>query len=147
MRYLHPVTRPLLATLASVLLLGGCIDLRLDYQKPPSAASFESIRPQVTTRAEVLRLLGPPDEVRQPGLGEELRRIDARQLRIEAGEVFTDAAWTWASERRTERIVGLLPVGVVLFRVRNSRSVERRWRIEFDDDGLVRSVSHVDELE
>ena len=141
------MTRSPLAALASALLLVACIDLRVDYERPLSAASFDSIRPQVTTRAEVLRLLGPPDEVRQPGLGEALRRIDARQLRIEAGEVFTDAAWTWASERRTERIVGLLPVGVVLFRVRNSRSVERRWRIEFDDDGLVRSVSHVDELE
>ena len=141
------MSRPLRAALASALLLVGCIDLRVTYQGTPSAASFDSIRPQRTTRAEVLRLLGPPDEVRQPGLGEALRRIDARQLRIEAGEVFTDEAWTWASERWTERIVGLLPVGVVLFRVRSSRSVERRWRIEFDDDGVVRSVSHVDELD
>jgi hypothetical protein len=96
----------------------------------------------------VLEALGPPEEVRQPALGEDLRRSDPRRLRLlAAGEVFDDGAWTWAAERRSERIVGLLPVGLVLLRVRHSRSLERRWRIEFDAEGVVRSVARVDELD
>jgi hypothetical protein len=35
----------------------------------------------------------------------------------------------------------------VLFRVRDSRSMDRRWRIEFDAGGLVRSVARVDEID
>jgi hypothetical protein len=38
-------------------------------------------------------------------------------------------------------------VGLVLFRVRDSRSMDRRWRIEFDAGGLVRSVARVDETD
>ena len=73
--------------------------------------------------------------------------MDPRELRIlGAREVFGDGAWTWAAERRTETIFGLLPVGVVLFRVRNSRTLERRWRIAFDAEDIVRSVAHVDEI-
>ena len=138
----------LLGLLASSLLVAGCIDLRFDFQRVPPEASFAAIQPGLTTRAEVLKALGPPEEVRQPALGEDLRRSDPRRLRLlAAGEVFGDGAWTWATERRSERIVGLLPVGLVLFRVRHSRSLERRWRIEFDAEGLVRSVARVDELE
>ncbi len=95
----------------------------------------------------MLRRLGPPEEVRQPAPGEALRRLDSRERRIiEAGEVFDDAVWTWATEERRERIVGLLPVLVVLFRVRNSQSLEERWRIEFDETGVVRTIAHVDEI-
>ena len=134
--------------LASGLLVAGCIELRFDFQRVPPEAAFAAIQPGLTTRAEVLEALGPPEEVRQPALGEEMRRRDPRQLRLlAAGEVFDDAAWTWAAERRSERIVGLLPVGLVLFRVRDSRSMDRRWRIEFDADGIVRSVARVDETD
>ena len=38
---------------------------------------------------------------------------------------------------------GLLPVGPALFRVRWSRSLEERIRIEFDPDDRVTSVSRV----
>jgi hypothetical protein len=126
----------------------GCIELQFDFQRVPPEATFSSIQPGLTTRAEVLEVLGPPEEVRQPALGEELRRSDPRRLRLlEAGEVFDESAWTWAAERRSERIFGLLPVGPVLFRLRDSRSTERRWRVEFDARGIVRSVSRVDEID
>jgi hypothetical protein len=140
--------RRLLGLLAASLLVAGCIELRFDFQRVPPEAAFAAIQPGLTSRAEVLAALGPPEEVRQPALGEEMRRSDPRRLRLlAAGEVFDDGAWTWAAERRSERIVGLLPVGLVLFRVWDSRSLERRWRIEFDAEGLVRSVARVDELE
>jgi hypothetical protein len=134
--------------LAAGLLVAGCIELQLDFQRVPSEASFRSIHPGLTTRAEVLDVLGPPEEVRQPAFGEGLRRRDPRRLRLlEAGDVFDESAWTWAAERRSERIVGLLPVGPVLFRHRDSRSLESRWRVEFDARGIVRSVSRVDEID
>jgi hypothetical protein len=140
--------RRVLGLLASGLLVAGCIELRFDFQRLPPEAAFAAIQPGLTTRAEVLEALGPPEEVRQPALGEEMRRRDPRRLRLlAAGEVFDEGAWTWAAERRSERIVGLLPVGLVLFRVRDSRSMDRRWRIEFDAGGLVRSVARVDEID
>jgi len=127
--------------------LAGCIDTRIHFRHLPPSEQFVSIQPGVTTRAEVLRRLGPPDEVRQPAPGEAARRLDSRERRIiEAGEIFDNTVWTWATEERSERIVGLLPVLVVLFRVRNSQSLEERWRIEFDESGVVRTIAHVDEI-
>jgi len=124
----------------------GCIDARVDFQRAPTAEQVAQIRPGETTRSEVLTWLGPPDEVRLSASGERLRRLDARKARVEAGNVFGGSAWTWALERRSERIVGLLPVGVVLFRIRTSTSQQEQWRIEFTPSGTVRSVSHVDEI-
>jgi hypothetical protein len=137
-------TRAFACVLAATTL--GCIDARVDFQHAPTATQVAQIRPGETTRSEVLRWLGPPDEVRLSAAGERLRRLDARKARAEAGDIFGDSAWTWALERRTERIIGLLPVGVVLFRVRTSTSRQEQWRVEFTPSGTVRSVSHVDEI-
>lgn len=124
----------------------GCIDAQVDFQRLPTDEQLAAIQPGRTTRAEVLQRLGPPEEVRQRGAGEGMRRLDGRQSRAEAGNVFGNSTWTWASERRTERIVGVLPVALVLFRVRNSTALQEQWRIEFDEDGIVRSMSHIDEI-
>lgn len=130
-----------------LLALSGCIQIRSEFQTLPPAADFERIHPGTTTRAEVLQVLGPPDEVRGLAPGESLRRIDARHARVlEGRQVFGDERWSWARELRTERIVGLLPAGPYLWRMRTSRSLEERWQIEFDERGIVRSVSHVDEV-
>ena len=89
----------------------------------------------------------PPEEVRGPGLGEGLRRLDVRTARVlEAREVFGSERWTWARELRSDRIVGLLPAGPYLWRMRTSRSLEERWHIEFDERGVVRSITHLDEV-
>ena len=131
------------------LALSGCIELRIEFQTLPAAADFARIEPGATTRAQVLRALGPPEEVRGPGLGEGLRRLDVRTARVlEAREVFGSQRWTWARELRSDRIVGLLPAGPgpYLWRLHTSRSLEERWHIEFDERGVVRSITHLDEV-
>ena len=147
LRYPPGVIRAWLCLVALALALAGCIQVRIDFQTLPAAADFERIDPGTTTRSEVLRVLGPPDEVRGPALGEGMRRLDGRDARVlEGRQVFGDERWSWARELRTERIVGLLPVGPYLWRMRTSRSLEERWQIEFDGRGVVRSISHVDEV-
>jgi hypothetical protein len=59
--------------------------------------------------------------------------------------VFGRDVYTYSRERRTEKRAGILPLFVAVFRVTRVRSLDERWRIEFDADGVVRSVSHVDE--
>jgi len=131
----------------AALLLSGCIQVRVEFQTLALESAFESIEPGVTSRSEVLRLLGPPDQVRVPAAGEGLRRLDGREARLfEGRQVFGDRRWSWARELRTERIVGLLPVGPYLWKMRTSRSREERWQIEFDEDGIVHSIAHRDEI-
>ena len=145
LRYLAEVNRVGLCLVA--LLLAGCIDVRIEFQTLPSVADFARIEPGATSRAELLQLLGPPDEVRGPALGEGLRRLDGREARVlEGRQVFGDERWSWARELRSERIIGLLPVGPYLWKMRTSRSLEERWQVEFDERGVVRSITHVDEV-
>lgn len=132
----------------AALLLAGCIDVRIGFQSLPPGADFASIEPGVTSRSEVLRILGPPEEVRLPAAGEGLRRLDGREARVlEGRQIFGDRRWTWARELRHERIVGLLPIGPYLWKMRTSRSLEERWQIEFDEHGIVRSIAHLDEID
>lgn len=44
-------------------VLAGCVMLRGHYDRPIDVAKVEAIRPGVTTKAEVLELLGPPTEI------------------------------------------------------------------------------------
>jgi hypothetical protein len=136
------------AALLLSLGLCGCIDMRVGFQRTPPAEAFATLEPGRTTRVEVLRALGPPDEVVHPAPGEALRRLDARRLAVLSDErIFEHPAWTWAREERSERTIGLLPAGPYLFRHHKSRSTQRRWRVEFDERGRVSSVAVVDELE
>ena len=59
--------------------------------------------------------------------------------------MFGRDAYTYAAGRHTTRAFGILPLGPALFRITQVRSTEQRWRIEFDEADVVRSVSHVDE--
>ena len=132
----------LLACLAAT----GCAVLDVRFQRLPAAESFRQVTAGETDRAQVLALLGPPEEFRRPGVGEGLRLSTPWQPKlIEAGEVFRRDVFTYASERRRVTRAGILPFGVAIFRVTHVRSVEERWRIEFDARGVVRSVAHVDE--
>jgi hypothetical protein len=131
----------------TALVLAGCVDFRMEFQTLPPRTEFERIEAGVTTRAEVLRWVGPPEEVRVPAAAEGMRRLDARRTRaLEGHQVFGNERWTWAREVRRERIVGLLPVGPYLWKLQDSSSHEERWWIEFDESGIVRSVSHLDEI-
>ena len=72
--------------------------------------------PGVTTRAEVLRRLGPPEELRRPAVFERARLSTPQHRRIlEAGDVFGHDAYTYASARRRLDSAGLLPLRTLLF--------------------------------
>ncbi len=132
-----------------ILTLGvvGCTTGRLDYHAVPSRTAFESLEPGVTTRSEVLRRLGPPEEMRR--LSNFDRSLDSSpQVRraLEGADLFGREAFTYArSQRRIERF-SIPPFGPSFFSFSQRHSHEERWRIEFDDADRVVSVSHVDEI-
>ena len=133
-----------LSVAAAVLF--GCTTVKLDYQRLPSPEALASIQEGITTRSEVLQRLGPPEELRRPAPFERAPLGSSQRRRIlEGGDIFGCDAYTYASERHAIESFGLLPVGMTLFRVSRRTALENRWRIEFDEKGVVRSVSHVDE--
>jgi hypothetical protein len=137
--------RTLLA-LAICLATSACAVIDLEFQQLPAEELFLQVQPGETTRADVLRLLGPPDEFRRPGAAEWPRRSSPWDYKIlEGGDVFGRDVYTYARERRRDTRFGILPTTLTIFRVKTVRSLEERWRIDFDQEGVVRSVSHVDE--
>ncbi len=130
----------------AVAAVSGCTTLQIDYQRLPTPQALESIQEGITTRSEVLQRLGPPEEFRQPSPFDQARSTSPQRRRIlEAREVFIRDVYTYASERYTVRTFGLPPVGPGLFRVSWRNSREDRWRLEFDDNDVVQTVSHIDE--
>lgn len=124
----------------------GCTTVEIDYQRLPEREALESIQQGITTRSEVLKRLGPPEEFRQPSPFDRARPTSPQRRRIlEGGEVFIRDVYVYASERHRIETFGLLPVGPSLFKVSWGRSREDRWRFEFDENDVVHSVSHVDE--
>jgi hypothetical protein len=124
----------------------GCTTLQLDFQRLPPSEELASVQPGVTTRSEVLQRLGPPEEFRRPSAFERARLTSLQERQtLEAHQIFGRDAYTYASARRTTRSFGILPAGIVLFRISRVHSAEARWRIEFDEGDVVTSVSHVDE--
>ncbi len=121
----------------------GCATTQLDHHLLPPLEALQSIEAGVTTRSEVLRRLGPPEEMRRPANFDRARATTPQHRRIlEAGRLFDDRSYTYASASRRSLDVGLLPAGPELLRVTQTRSVEERWHIEFDENGVVSSVSH-----
>jgi len=130
----------------AVATVFGCTTLEINYQRLPTPEALESIQEGITTRSEVLERLGPPEEFRQPSPFDRTRTTSPQRRRIlEGGEVFIRNVYTYASERYTLETFGLLPVGPSLFRVSWKNSREDRWRLEFDENDVVHTVSHVDE--
>ena len=124
----------------------GCTTLEINYQRLPTPEALESIQEGITTRSEVLQRLGPPEEFRQPSPFDRARPTSPQRRRIlEGGQVFIRDVYTYASERYTLDTFGLLPVGPALFRVSWRSSREDRWQLEFDENDVVHTVSHIDE--
>lgn len=133
-----------LSVVAAVLF--GCTTVELDYQRLPSPEALASIQRGITTRSEVLQRLGPPEELRRPAPFERAPLGSSQRRRIlEGGDIFGRDAYTYASERHVFESFELLPVRVTLLRISRRTALENRWRIEFDEQGVVRAVSHVDE--
>ena len=131
-------------SVAAVAAACGCALVEIEYQSLPSDDALSTVEPGTTTRSEVLQRLGPPDELRRPAPFEGLQLSNPNRRRIlEAGDLFGRDAWTYAAIHRSSRTVGILPVGPALFRVRWSRSLEDRVRIEFDEEDRVSSISRV----
>ena len=142
---MQPAPRTLLA-LALCLATGACTVLEMEFQRLPPKEAFRRVQPGETSRSEVLELLGPPEEFRQPAAAERARLSSPWGYKIlEGGDVFGRDVYTYARERRRETRVGILPSLLTLFRVKSVSSIEEHWRIEFDRHGVVKSVSHVDE--
>lgn len=124
----------------------GCTTIELDFGQLPPTRALASVEPGVTTRAEVLRRLGPPEEYRRPGLLDQIRITSPQRRRVlEEHQIFARDAYTYASGHHTIRSFGILPAGITLFSISQVRSAEHRWRIEFDEADVVSSVSSVDE--
>ncbi len=128
--------------------LTACLSIEMDFQRLPPAEALASIEPGRTTRSEVLARLGPPEEMRGFSPPERARFTSPQRRRVaEAGEIFGDDAYTYAASRRTIENFGILPIGLPIARRGWRTSKEDRWRIEFDADDVVSSVSHVEELD
>lgn len=90
--------------LAAAAALGGCIVADTSFGAAPSAAALAEVRPGVTTRAELLALLGPPEEYVSPGAGTGLRAHDPQGQRVlEERDLFGRRTLTWVHERRSDR--------------------------------------------
>ncbi len=149
-RIFHEHCRPgrLVRTVACLVAAAicGCTTLELNFQRLPPSEELASVQPGVTTRSEVLRRLGPPEEFRRPAAFERARLTSLQERQtLEAHQIFGRDAYTYVSARRTTRSFGILPAGIVLFRISRVHSAEVRWRIEFDEADVVSSVSHRDE--
>ena len=132
--------------LVACLTTSACAVFDVRFQRLPPVEAFEAVTPGETDRSQVLALLGPPDEFRRPAVGEGLRLSAPWGPKIvEAGDVFGRDVFSYASERRRATRAGIFPFLIDIFRVTHVRSVEERWRIEFDSQGIVRSIAHVDE--
>jgi len=78
------------AALALAALCGtACTTIEGHFQRLPSEQALRAVEPGVTTRSEVLRLLGPPEEMRRPAVFIERAPTTAPQRRriLEGGDL------------------------------------------------------------
>ena len=137
-----------LAALLGGILCLGCTSTRMDFHHLPPRELLRSVEPGVTTRSQVLRRLGPPEELRRPADFDRARLSTPQHRRIlDERRVFGDDVYTYVAGRRLSDSFAILPFGPSLLRIARTRSLEERWRIEFDEAGVVSAVSHVDERE
>lgn len=126
----------------------GCATTQLDHHLLPSAEALHEVVPGVTTRSEVLRRLGPPEEMRRPANFDRARTTTPQHRRVlEEGRLFDDRSYTYASARRSTVDLGLMPIGPEILTISRTRSREERWFIEFDENDVVSSVSHTGPFE
>jgi len=129
------------ALLAATLMaaLPGCLVLdTLALGNPlPAPDAVASVQPGVTTRQEVLHLLGPPDEYRQPSLPALLSSADSQEQRVQSEhEIFDRRVFTWVHEINRDRLWLLWPLYT---NVRTDVRVERIV-VLFDEHGVVSAV-------
>ncbi len=135
------------AVALALCVSSACATTQLDYANLPSDEALRSIRVGETTRIEVLRVLGPPEEMRRPTNWDRARKTTPQHRRIlEERRIYGDDAYTYVAGRRSDLTLGIFPVGPAFLEVSTTQSLEDRWRFEFDQEGVVSSISHVDEF-
>jgi outer membrane protein assembly factor BamE (lipoprotein component of BamABCDE complex) len=126
----------LLLVLAAAL--PSCVLSSISFgDKLRTATSAEAIVPGLTSRAEVLQLLGPPEEFSQPTPLLGLRAWDPQEQRVlKERDVFHRRTWTWIREQREDQLLWIpLP-----FVWANTEHDADRIMVTFDKRGLVTAV-------
>lgn len=132
----------------AALVLVSCVQVDLRYEPLRQRERFAEIEEGVTTRSDVLHLVGPPEEFRiPPVIGFGRTSSPQRRQVIEGGDVFGRDRFTYISEHRRVGTFGILPGFAELLLWTRRRTTEERWMIHFDENDVVSSVSHVDEDE
>lgn len=137
------------AALLALLLLGlpGCTVVNTRFGGPvPLDLELAQLTPGVTTRAEAVVLLGPPEEYRTP---REVDRSRAEQVHrvqvVEERELLHRHRLTWIQERISSRSLVLLPI-LRLFRSSWRIHAADRIVVIFDDEDRVEHVAVTREL-
>jgi hypothetical protein len=126
--------RPLLLLAA---LAGGCVSVDARFGHAPPAAALATVRPGSTTRAELLDLLGPPEEYVGPGLHLGLRAHDPQAQRVlEERDLFGREVLTWLLERRADRAL----VVPILFTHWTTTHRTQRVTALLDAQGVVQAL-------
>lgn len=143
-----PATTARLLLLAVVLWAPGCVTAHMTFGRPlAEPAVVARIEPGVTTRAELLDWLGPPDELLSP-MPTERARIDdpvVRRVLVER-DLFRRRLLTWEYERREDAMLILFPY-VNLFTHWRTWHDRDRLLVELDGAGVVSHVAVSREIE
>ena len=130
---------PSAPAIALLLALPGCVFASVTQGTGvPPREQLAAIRPGVTTRADVLALLGPPAELASPIPLARLRAFDPNTTRVlEERELFGRRRWTWDREELEQfRIEGW-----VFFQYVDTDVVLERVSVTFDEAGVVTDVA------
>ncbi len=107
----------------------------------PDASRLAGIEPGRTTTAEVLALLGPPEEFRAPGFADGAREWDVPTERVHVEhDLVARRHWTWIDERRIDREFSFLPRVARLFSWDSQEHRAGRVVVMFDEAGIVTAV-------
>ena len=120
--------------LAAAAVFAGCVQVEAVFGRLPAPEMLASVRPGLTTRDELLDLLGPPEEYAGPGAHLGLRAHDPQQARVlDERDLFGREALTWVIERRSDRAF-IVPI---LFTRWTTRHATGRATALLDERGVV----------
>ena len=129
--------RPPWALLVAVCVLPECVVMRIEYGEPLRTPL--GVEPGVTTTAELMDLLGPPEEYSAPrpwsanAANPQATRVDSER------DLFGRRVYTWVHETRRDKAWLILPILTVFSHWRTDHEIEQITAI-FDDDGIVTGI-------
>ena len=137
---MSPRRRPIVALLVGLcvglcgLAGGGCVVSGIAFGDAlPDAAGLQV---GVSTRADVLATLGPPDEFARPTPWPG-RVFDPQVLRVQSEQqLFGRDHWSWVREVRKDRLF----LGWVIFNYHAREQDAERLVVSFDADGRVAAL-------